>query len=142
VALLQFDAADVTHIAQNLRVDPAVGTEDLAAISPGPPYIANGVPLALSALSGERTIAGTTFSSYLGQIAGRAGSRQAAAQEDLITQQSLLSQAKSMRQDISGVSLDEEATILIQFQRAYEANSRLISVLNQLTEETINMLQR
>jgi flagellar hook-associated protein 1 len=142
IALFQFDATDITHLAQNLQVDAAVGPEDLAAISPGPPYLSNGVPLALSALYGERKMAGTTFSSYLGQIAGRVGSRQAAAEEDLTTQQSLLSQSKSMRQDVSGVSLDEEATTLIQFQRAYQANSRLISVLNQLTEETINMLQR
>ena len=40
-----------------------------------------------------------------------------------------------------GVSLDEEATILIQFQRAYEANSRLITVLDQLSQATIDMLQ-
>ena len=39
-----------------------------------------------------------------------------------------------------GVSLDEEATILIQFQQAYEANSKLISVLDQLSEDAVNML--
>ena len=57
-------------------------------------------------------------------------------------QQSAVAQAKNLRQQMSGVSLDEEATILIQFQRAYEANSRLIGVLDQLTEDTINILQR
>ena len=30
---------------------------------------------------------------------------------------------------------------LVQFQRAYEASSRLITILDQLTEDTINMLQ-
>jgi len=39
------------------------------------------------------------------------------------------------------VSLDEEATILIQFQRAYQANSRFITVLDQLTQDTIDILK-
>jgi flagellar hook-associated protein 1 FlgK len=45
-----------------------------------------------------------------------------------------------VRQQISGVSLDDEATILIQFQRAYEANSKLINTLDQLTLDTINIV--
>ena len=54
----------------------------------------------------------------------------------------IAAQTKNLRQQLSGVSLDEEATIVIQFQRAYEANSRLIAVLDQLTEETIQILRR
>jgi flagellar hook-associated protein 1 FlgK len=56
-------------------------------------------------------------------------------------QQSAVAQAQNLRQQSSGVDLNEEAMVLIQFQRAYEANSRMITVLNQLTEDTINILQ-
>jgi len=56
-------------------------------------------------------------------------------------QQSLLSQAKELRQQYQGVSLDEEATILMQFQRAYQATSKFLSVLDQLTENAINILR-
>jgi flagellar hook-associated protein 1 len=38
------------------------------------------------------------------------------------------------------VSLDEEAMILVEFQRAYEANSKFITVLDQLTQDTLNIL--
>jgi flagellar hook-associated protein FlgK len=38
------------------------------------------------------------------------------------------------------VSLDAEATILIQFQQAYEACSKLVTVLDQLSDDTINMM--
>jgi flagellar hook-associated protein 1 FlgK len=55
-------------------------------------------------------------------------------------QQSTVAQAKDLRQQMSGVSLDEEATVLIQFQRAYEANAKLITVLDQLMQDTINIL--
>ena len=53
----------------------------------------------------------------------------------------LLTQAKQLREQYQGVSLDEEATILMQFQRAYQANSKFLTVLDQLTETTINILQ-
>jgi flagellar hook-associated protein 1 FlgK len=46
-----------------------------------------------------------------------------------------------LRQQYSGVSLDEEASILLQFQQAYQANSRFITVLDQLTQATIDILQ-
>jgi flagellar hook-associated protein 1 FlgK len=46
-----------------------------------------------------------------------------------------------MRQQTSGVSLDEQATLLVEFQRAYQANAQLFSVLNSLTQTTVNMLQ-
>ncbi len=63
------------------------------------------------------------------------------AQDELTVRQSTTAQAKQLRQQMSGVSLDEEAATLVQFQRAYEATSRMITVLNQLTEDTINILQ-
>ena len=74
-------------------------------------------------------------------MAGDVGNRLNEARNGQQVQQSLLAQAKDLRAQYSGVSLDEEATILIQFQRAYQANSRFITILDQLTEETINILK-
>ena len=53
----------------------------------------------------------------------------------------MLTQAQAVREQTSGVSLDEEATRLIQFQRAYQASAQLLSVLDQLTGTVINLLQ-
>jgi len=39
------------------------------------------------------------------------------------------------------VSLNDEAAQLIQFQSAYDANSKMVTVLDQLTLATINMIQ-
>jgi flagellar hook-associated protein 1 FlgK len=81
-----------------------------------------------------------SYSQYYGNIAAGVGRSVSNATNLVQTQQSAVAQAQNVRKQLSGVSLDEEATILIQFQRAYEANSRLISVLNQLTQDTINIL--
>jgi flagellar hook-associated protein 1 FlgK len=146
VALFTYDA-NPTAAARTLTVDrTAVKPELLAAIQAGPPAVANGVALALSQLANPSSaadqIGGASYTQFYGAMASRAGSGWNEANGRLAVQQSAVAQTKNLRQQMSGVSLDEEATILIQFQRAYEANSRLIGVLNQLTEDAINILQR
>ncbi len=41
-----------------------------------------------------------------------------------------------------GVSLDQEAANVTAYQRSYEANAQVVSILNQLTEDTVNMTFR
>ena len=85
-------------------------------------------------------IGGLSYTQYYAGMAANAGTLLDNANNQLQTQQSAVAQAQNVRQQISGVSLDDEATILIQFQQAYEASSKLITVLDQLTEDTINIL--
>ena len=144
VALFTYDAANPTNTAASLAVDPAVTPSQLAAISTGPPEVSNGVPLALSALASPLQDAdkvnGLSYSQYFGQIAGQVGGLLSTATNEQTVQQSLLSQAKTLQQQYEGVSLDEEATILMQFQRSYEATSKFLTVLDNLTSVAINML--
>jgi flagellar hook-associated protein 1 FlgK len=144
VPLFTYDATNATNTAASLSVDPTVTPDQLAAISPGPPEVSNGVPLALSALSSPvedaDKINGVSYSQFFGQLAGRVGSALNDATNSQEVQQSLLSQAKDLRQQYQGVSLDEEATTLMQFQRAYQATSKFLTVLDQLTSEAINLL--
>jgi flagellar hook-associated protein 1 FlgK len=144
VALFTYDAANPTNTAASLAVDPTVTPAQLAAISTGPPEVANGIPLALAALStpvqAADKIDGVSYTQYFGQIAGDVGGLLSTATNEQGVQQSLVSQAQSLQQQYEGVSLDEEATILMQFQRAYDASSRFITVLDNLTQDAVNML--
>ncbi len=145
VPLFTYDATDATATAASLSVDPTVTPDQLATISPGPPEVSNGVPLALSALASPvqdaDKVNGLSYSQFYGQIAGSVGTALNDATNNQDVQQSLLSQAKDLRQQYQGVSLDEEATILMQFQRAYQANSKFLSVLDQLTQSAIDILR-
>jgi flagellar hook-associated protein 1 FlgK len=145
VALFTYDANNATNTAASLSVDPSVTPDQLAAISPGPPEVSNGVPLALSTLAtpvqDADKVNGLSYSQFYGQLAGRVGSALNDATNNQDVQKSLLAQAKDLRQQYQGVSLDEEATILMQFQRAYQANSKFITVLDQLTQSTIDILK-
>jgi flagellar hook-associated protein 1 FlgK len=144
VPLFTFDGSNATTAAASLQVDPGVTPEQLGAIDLGPPEVSNGVPLALAQLAdptdGSGEINGMSYTEYYGNIASSIGTELNNATNMQTTQQSAVAQAQNLRQQISGVDLDQEATILVQFQRAYEASSKLITILDQLTEDTINML--
>ncbi|PWU01396.1 MAG: flagellar hook-associated protein FlgK [Terriglobia bacterium] len=145
VPLFTYDTANPTNVARSLAVDPAVTGGQLAAITPGPPYVSNGVPLTLSQMATPSDpadeIDGVSFTEFYGNMAAGAGSELQQAQNGEQVQQALLAQARDQRQQLQGVSLDEEATILVEFQRAYQANSRLITVLDELTQATIDILR-
>ena len=49
---------------------------------------------------------------------------------------------RSQRDTISGVSLDEELADLMKFQRAFQASSRVFSVIDQLLDNVVNNLGR
>jgi flagellar hook-associated protein 1 FlgK len=144
VALFTYDTTNDTNVAATLAVDSTVTTDQLATINPGPPEVSNGVPLALSALASPVQAAdkidNLSYSQYYGQLAGSVGTALSDASSGQDVQQSLVSQAKDLRAKYQGVSLDEEATILIQFQRAYQATSKFLTVLDQLTQTALSIL--
>lgn len=53
-------------------------------------------------------------------------------------QEALLAQLSNRRESVSGVSVDEEVTNLIKFQRSFEANSRVISTISEMLDTLIN----
>ena len=68
------------------------------------------------------------------------GADQRTAKESGEKQQSVLGQLLGQRDSESGVSLNEEAINLIKFQRAYQASSRIVAVLNALSAEVLNFV--
>ncbi len=136
-ALFQYDPA--LGAASSIRV-AGISPAQLAAAAPSAPG-GNGNALLLGSLGTSKEIDGYSFSQFYGQTAALAGRDAANAKEDERTQGHLLSQAKSLREDLSGVSLDEEAANLVEFQRSYQASAELVRILNSLTETTLNLLR-
>jgi flagellar hook-associated protein 1 FlgK len=145
VGLFTYDNTNDAGVAQTLAVDPSVTRDQLATVDPGPPAVSNGIPLALAnlatPLNDADKIDGFSYNQFYGELAARIGGQLNDARDGQQVQQSLLAQAKDLRQQYSGVSLDEEAAILIRFQQSYQANSRFITVLDQLTQSTIDLLK-
>jgi flagellar hook-associated protein 1 len=60
------------------------------------------------------------------------------AQGESTNQQVLLNQLQQQRDSVSGVSIDEETTNLIQYQRAYEAAAHVVTVIDSMLDTLIN----
>lgn len=56
------------------------------------------------------------------------------------SEQQTLTDIENLRQQVSGVSSDEELSNLIKFQQAYNASSRYVNVVSEMIEHIINTL--
>ena len=85
---------------------------------------------------------GVSVQSYFEGIIGQLGVDGEQA-ERLTNNTAILQQAVSERRAaVSSVSLDEEMTNMITFQQAYNANARMITVIDEMLEKIINGLGR
>jgi len=136
-------AADPNSTARSLSVTN-ITPDQLAAIQPGPPSVSNGVILQLAGLANSANptdqVNGSTYAQYFGLLAGRVGQQQNAAQDGVSLQTQAVALARNQRQQISGVSLDEEATRLIELQRSYQAAAQMVTIINSLTGTLMTML--
>lgn len=141
--LFTYDSTSPTAAAATLQVTQGFQPSDLVAVDPGPPAVSNGTALKLSNLGSDPTQGpqGMTFSQFYGSSASWIGGELSQAQASNTAQTQTLAQARALRQQVSGVSLDEQALQLMQLQRSYQAASRMMSVIDQVTQSLIDMVQ-
>jgi len=134
--LFRFDAT--TGAALTLAANPLTPDQIAAALPEAPG--GNGNALNLAALANQTTTNGYTFAQFYGNLGGRVGRDLSSAVDNQSTKQALLGQAQSMRQQISGVSLDEEAQYMMDYQRGYQALSKMLGIINSMTDTLMNMM--
>ena len=125
--------------ASTLSVTTGMTTGQIAAASASAPG-GNGNALAVAGLANAPAINGATFTQFYGDLSARIGHDDAVANDNQTTQQSMLTQAQNQRQQVEGVSLDEQAAELVQFQAAYQAAGKMLSVVNQLTQTLMDII--
>ena len=115
----------------------------MAAFDPGPPTVSNGIALKLAALDTDPAgqINGMSFSQYYGSLAAQVGGALSNANTSAAAQSQAVTQAKNLQQQFSGVSIDEEAVRLVQLQSSYQAASKVVTVIDQITQALMNMVQ-
>lgn len=125
--------------AFTLRVN-GIAAQDLA-LSGTDAAGGNANAIELVGLAQKRLVANQTFSEYYGGLAGRVGRDLASAREIASAHSDLLAQAKQIREEGQGVSIDEEASLLIQYQRSYQAAAQLFRTINEMTQAIFNALR-
>jgi flagellar hook-associated protein 1 FlgK len=97
--------------------------------------------LAISKLVSNATLNGGTstmtaaYASYVNNIGNAAGQLKAAS----TSQSALVTQITSAQQAVSGVNLDEEASNLLQYQQAYQANSKVIQTAESMFQTLLGI---
>lgn len=80
------------------------------------------------------------FEGYYDKIVARLGTSGSVYKSSADTLESTVSSIDNQRNQIMGVSSDEELTNMIKFQSAYNASSRYITVISQMTELIVGLI--
>jgi flagellar hook-associated protein 1 FlgK len=118
----------------------AVTDPDLVAASSDGTAGSSGNATALAELQNQAFVSGETPADYYANLVDQVGSDVSSASSEEEGVSLVLQQLSNQQSSVSGVSLDEEASNLILYQRAYEAAARVMSIVDELTSETISMV--
>lgn len=101
-----------------------------------------GAVLGQYGLSIENNLQGMKIDDYFKDTIDRLGVQSQEAQRVVKNEVDLLNSLEQSRASVSGVSIDEEITNLVQLQHAYNASAKVISTVDSLLEVVINGLMR
>lgn len=147
--------AGITNYSSRLQLtttDPLeiAAARDLIPLTSGSTSFADGDSSNISALValldsstlhtvGNYSYTGTVNQLYVDAVS-YVGNEKAKSAIDKTVAESSYKLAADRRDEISAVSIDEEFTQLIKFQKAYEASARLIRVAQDLLDQIINII--
>ncbi len=81
-----------------------------------------------------------THQQYYNMLLGKIGSDASRVKQETDGQQLIMIQLQSQRNSFSAVSLDEEMTNMIKFQRSYDASAKLIKAVDEMMSTIIQMV--
>lgn len=131
--------------AAAITVDPALAANPrLIAASLSGATGDNGTARRIATLRDARLFGGGTgtFADAWADMTYAVGQDSASAVAEQKSRKEIVAQIESLRDAVSGVSLDEEAMLMMKFQRAYEANARFFTTVDSAIATLLNMVGR
>ncbi|MBK9324068.1 MAG: flagellar hook-associated protein FlgK [Bdellovibrionaceae bacterium] len=134
---------DAKGAAETLKVNRTV-YNDVGRIAAGARPNAPGdntVANVISSLQNRQLMndGSATFDDFYNTQVGQIGTVTQRAVKTQESQKNVLNQLQNIRESISGVSLDEETTKMIEFQKAYDASARLIRTADEMFDTVLNL---
>ncbi len=131
--------------AADINLDVTIQTDLNAIAAASAPH--TGVPFApgngdnaraLARLSDTAVIGNLTLNQFYSGSVATVGADQRGYSLQADNQGKVLESLKSQQSAVSGVSLDEELTSMLQYQRTYQASARIISIMDDTLDRMIN----
>ncbi len=138
-----FDVDGKDGASENIKINDKI-IEDpgkvVAAAQPNAPGD-NRVANIISSLQYQQKLKSnqSTFDDFYNNIVGRVGVTANRATAEFESQKDIVGQLKNIRESVSGVSLDEETTKMIEFQKSYEASARIIRAADEMMDTVLNL---
>jgi flagellar hook-associated protein 1 FlgK len=130
-----FSGTDASNIAVSTDV-----SNDVSLIAASSGEVGNNTnALRLAALLDDPSaISNTSFADYLHQIASALGEEANNAYKSEESFTAIETSLQNRKDEVSGVSVDEELVNLIRFQQAYQASAKYISIVNGLMDKLLS----
>ncbi|MBI5896480.1 MAG: flagellar hook-associated protein FlgK [Desulfobacterales bacterium] len=130
--------------AADMAVNPVIEADvELIAAASDPLALPgdNDTAMAIFDLQNTLTMAGggSTFDDFYISLVGDVGSDVRQADLNFDHQTTMMSHLSNYREEVSGVSLDEEMVNLVKFQHAYTAAAKLITTTDEMMDTIIGM---
>lgn len=87
---------------------------------------------------GKEDLSGNTIGGSYRDIVIKIGISKQHSDNMVENQEALTQQLENRRESVSGVSINDEITNVIKFQKAYEANAKVLSALTEMLDVLIN----
>lgn len=134
---------DITGAAGNLELSKSVFRDVGKIVTASKPHAPgdNTVANIIGSLQYQKLMdeGSATFDDFYNAQVGQIGTVAQRAIKTKESQKNVLDQLSNIRESISGVSLDEEATKMIEFQKAYDASARLIRTADEMFDTVLNL---
>jgi flagellar hook-associated protein 1 len=129
--------------ASEIRLNAAVTPEKLGASDKPGEDGNNNIITRLADLQKTPLAALTnqTITQRYSAIVGELGASLNKVNQGVADQTVVTNMVKSQRDSVSAVSMDEEMTDLLKFQRAYQASAQVVNVVNEMLETVLNMMR-
>ncbi|MFZ0452492.1 MAG: flagellar hook-associated protein FlgK [Ignavibacteriaceae bacterium] len=99
------------------------------------------IAVSIAGLSSQALINGSTISDSYSTLVSNIGNDKNTADQQANSGQLILQQLQDQKNSYSGVSIDEEMTNVITYQRSYDASAKLITVADQMLQTVLNLVQ-
>lgn len=130
-------AAQYISLSDEVRGSANSIATGAAADSPGD----NRIALAISGIQNLKLMEGgrSTLDDYYNSIMSDVGILSARTKDAIGQQKNVQQQLNKIREQISGVSLDEETANLLQYQHTYDASAKVIQVADEMLKTVLDI---
>jgi len=141
VSGMDFFASDIKGMAdfkvnQSIIDDPSL----IATKHPGEAVGSGSVASAIADLQSSSIFNEGTAHEYYQSLLTQLGDKVQEADFNENSQKMIIDQLKNQRDAVTGVSMDEEMTQMVQYQQAYSAAAKMITTVDQMMNTVIQMV--